>query len=169
MAMGSVLPGATASLFNTMDELQISNETSYPVLKQILSIPSEEEVASRTSIFSELAQALLGEQAVSCRIGEGPEAYISPSGENTLALVQIGLHGMGLWSVSDTMECLCIGTMSDDEFLDRLSKDPDASSLSPQIVRNAEESEDEVRLIISLRRVSIDIRYCQTPAVEKYV
>ena len=169
MAAANISLEAAASLSNITCKQQISNDPSNFTLKQILGIPSEEEIASRESLFTELASGLLGKQASRCQIGKGPDAYISPAGGGTLALVQTGLHGMGLWKFSDTMECLCVGTMSDDEFLNRVSKDPGAASLSPQVIRNSEESEDEVRLMILLRGVLINIRYCQTPAVEKYV
>lgn len=140
-----------------------------PSLRQILAVPSQEEFASRESLFASLVSSLLGEQAARCIIGNGPDAYASTDGECSLALVQIGLYGMGLWTAPDTMECLCIGTMSDDDFVNRARQDPGVVKLSPRVFRNNEESEDEVRLIISLGGVSINIQYCQTPAVEEYV
>lgn len=162
---GNTSQEATEPLSNPVDGSRIAD----PKLRQILMIPSQEEVASRESLFAELASSLLGEQAVHRRIGNRPDAYVSSDEENPLALVQIGLHGMGLWTAPDTMECLCIGTMSDDEFVDRVRRDPGAAKLLPRIFRNDEESEDEVRLIISMQGVSINIQYCRTPAVEKYV
>jgi hypothetical protein len=151
------------------DGRESSDYPSDPALRKILMLPSQKEIASRESLFADLARSLLGEQAVRCKLSKGPDAYLSTEEENTLVLVQMGLHGMGLWAVSDTMECLCLGPMSDDEFVNRVRRHPGAIKLSPRIFRNDEESEDEVRLIISIQGVSINIQYCQTPAVEKYV
>lgn len=140
-----------------------------PTLRQVLAFPSPEEFASRESLFTSLASSLLGEQAERCKIRKGPDAYVSTDEESTLALVQIGLYGMGFWTTSDTMECLCIGTMSDDDFVTRARQNPGVVKLSPRVFRNTEETEDEVRLIISKQGVSINIQYCQTSAVEEYV
>ncbi|KAK2762277.1 hypothetical protein FQN54_001287 [Arachnomyces sp. PD_36] len=160
---------ATASsLTNSGEGQQSPQYPSDPALWEALMIPSQKEISSKESLFSSLASSLLGEQAARCKIANGPDAFITCTEENTLALVQVGLYGMGLWSAGDTMECLCIGTMSDDDFVNRARRHPDVAKLSPRVFRNDEESEDEVRLIISMQGVSINIQYCKTPAVENW-
>lgn len=50
------------------------------------------------------------------QLRDGPKTYFSPSRERALVVVQVGAYGLDVWMSSPRIDCLCIGSISNDTF-----------------------------------------------------
>lgn len=82
-------------------------------LRQLGSIPSEEETKKRTSAF-ELLQGVILESTASPP--STPTAAEPGRSGPSLVLVPVGSYGLGVWNPSSDMDCLCIGPFSPSTF-----------------------------------------------------
>ncbi|KAM3518108.1 hypothetical protein NHJ13051_008427 [Beauveria bassiana] len=124
-------------------------------------LPTTSEQGTRKQAITLFEKVLLGiDQAKPEKQGRGHVGLI---------LVPVGSYGLGVWTSSDHVDCLCIGTMSSKTFfrmaLQRLRK---ASDGGMRILRKASTSTGTM-LKLQILGIKFNLHYCAaTSIVEKY-
>jgi len=125
-------------------------------------LPGHAEEALRQQALALLEGILLAKDAQESGEGSQPRT--------TLVLVPVGSFGLGVWTTSSDMDCLCIGSMSPKVFFavasQRLKK---AASQGVQVLRRVKANTGTM-LEVDVRGIKFDLQYCAAGALaQKYV
>ncbi|KAK8105847.1 hypothetical protein PG999_009206 [Apiospora kogelbergensis] len=125
-------------------------------LKEILDkrqvLPSEEDISKRKLALNHLRAILLD--------GDDVESATQSRAKLTLVLVPVGSYGLGVWTASSDIDCLCIGSISSKTFFalatQRLRR---ASSNDVRILRRVSANSGTM-LELDIKGVKMDLQYC---------
>lgn len=125
-------------------------------------MPTNADQASREAALAILQHVLLDAQG--SEINERSQPGLS------ITIVPVGSFGLGVWTASSDVDCLCIGNISPKTFFNlarqRLSK---ASSEGIRILRRVKASSGQM-LELDIRGLKFDLQYCPaTSIIERYV
>ncbi|OAQ94506.1 poly(A) polymerase pla1 [Purpureocillium lilacinum] len=120
-------------------------------------LPGHAEEALRQQALALLEGILLAKDAQESGEGSQPRT--------TLVLVPVGSFGLGVWTTSSDMDCLCIGSMSPKVFFavasQRLKK---AASQGVQVLRRVKANTGTM-LEVDVRGIKFDLQYCAAGAL----
>ncbi|KAI1143143.1 hypothetical protein F5Y05DRAFT_143909 [Hypoxylon sp. FL0543] len=115
--------------------------------------PSEADVALRETALSLLKEVLLE--------GEDSRARGLP----TFVIVPVGSYGLGVWTTTSDIDCLCIGPISSKTFfalaIQRLRK---AASRGVKILRRVDSHSSTV-LELEVGHIKVDLQYCSAISI----
>ncbi|KAI0859530.1 hypothetical protein F4860DRAFT_482283 [Xylaria cubensis] len=122
-------------------------------LDELLIFPSETDVVRRKAALELLKDVVLGNDIVTTR------------GKPTFVLVPVGSYGLGVWTASSDIDCLCIGPISAKTFF----------TLVTQRIRKAEDRGIKLRrrvnahsgtmLELEVLDVKMDLQYCPSTII----
>lgn len=142
-----------------------ANLTDNALLEQFLEsqgfLPAARERAARTEALKALEHALLDASSVSQ--GEGRSGPV-------LILVPVGSYGLGVWTSSSDIDCLCIGSINPKTFfalaVQRLSR---AATGGIRILRRVKANSGYM-LELDVHGIKMDLQYCAAASIaERYV
>jgi hypothetical protein len=127
--------------------------------------PTDEDCSKRKEVFTlvkSILQQSLPQQ--SCDRSDNKRSIIS------MAVVPVGSYGLGVWSTSSDIDCLCFGSISAKIFFtlagQRLRK---AAHLGVRILRKVKATSGTM-LELDVRGIKFDLQYCPaTRIAERYV
>lgn len=128
------------------------------LLKQVQAIPSEEDILEHSAAFKLLRETILEPSA--------PTAPTETGRTNTpLVLVPVGSYGLGVWTSSSDIDCLCMGPFSSSTFFSlaaqRLRK---AADKGVKLMRRVK-AHTGTMLELEINGVKIDLQYAPAGAV----
>lgn len=129
-------------------------------------LPSDDEIDTRKEILA-LIRGILQQSGLPEQDGDTKnkdQVNISP------VVVPVGSYGLGVWSTSSDIDCLCVGPISPRLFFkiaaQRLGK---ADHLGVKILRKVNAASGRM-LELDIRGVKVDIQYCAAVEIaERYV
>jgi hypothetical protein len=145
-----------------------SNLSDIAVLKSCLAelsmFPSDEEINKRKEAFA-LLKSIMQQSPVQ-QYGDTDNKRSITS----MVVVPVGSYGLGVWSTSSDIDCLCIGSISAKTFFalasQRLRK---ATDLGIRILRKVKATSGTM-LELDVRGIKFDLQYCPaTRVAERYV
>jgi 2'-5' RNA ligase len=146
-----------------------SNLSDIAVLKlcvaELTIFPTDEEVNKRKDVFALVKNIMQ----------KSPFQQILDKAENkrsilSMVVVPVGSYGLGVWSTSSDIDCLCIGSISEKTFFalagQRLRK---AADLGIRILRKVKAASGTM-LELDVRGIKFDLQYCPATIIaERYV
>lgn len=125
-------------------------------------LPSDEEIDKRKEILA-LIRGILQQQSGPTP-GDGDTVNIST------VVVPVGSYGLGVWSASSDIDCLCVGAISTRLFfklaVKRLGK---SAHLGIRILRKVTAASGTM-LELDIRGIKVDLQYCAASKIaERYV
>jgi endonuclease/exonuclease/phosphatase family metal-dependent hydrolase len=128
------------------------NEVLHHCLKSLGMIPTKDQVSQRERAFGVLEQLL------------------NTRSDIPLVLVTVGSYGLGVWTSSSDIDCMCLGPISSKTFFalarQRLRR---ASDLGVRVLRRVD-AKTGTMLELEIGGVRMDLQYCPaTKIVERYV
>lgn len=127
------------------------------LLKQLQAIPSEEDVHGHAAAFKLLREIIL-ESSV-------PVSTDNARSSTALVLVPVGSYGLGVWTASSDIDCLCIGPFSSSTFFSlaaqRLRK---AADKGVKVMRRVK-AHTGTMLELEINGIKIDLQYAPAGAV----
>ncbi|ROW09779.1 hypothetical protein VMCG_02299 [Cytospora schulzeri] len=135
-------------------------ESLLDTLRQLQSIPSEEETERRASAFKLLQSVIL----------ETPSSSFSTPADSgrsgsPLIVTSVGSYGLGVWNSSSDIDCLCIGPFSSSTFFSlaaqRLRK---ASAKGIRIIRRVR-AHTGTMLELDVQGIKVDLQYAPAHAI----
>ncbi|KAI1104104.1 hypothetical protein F4804DRAFT_206636 [Jackrogersella minutella] len=122
-------------------------------LSQQSEFPSDIDIATRESALNLLKEVILQDKDSRNR---GLPPYV---------IVPVGSYGLGVWSTTSDIDCLCIGPISPDLFfalaIQRLRK---ASSRGVKIFRRVDAQPGTI-LELGIGHIKVDLRYCSAASI----
>ncbi|KAI0008607.1 hypothetical protein F4779DRAFT_618486 [Xylariaceae sp. FL0662B] len=117
-------------------------------------IPSEEDITKRENAFSYLREIL-----------EGMYADQNGPGKSAFVVVPVGSYGLGVWTLSSDIDCLCIGPNSPETFF-RLATQHlrRAAGKGVDILRRVNSWSGTI-LKLEVANVKIDLQYCPATTI----
>jgi poly(A) polymerase Pap1 len=87
-----------------------------------------------------------------------------------MVVVPVGSYGLGVWSTSSDIDCLCVGSISAKTFFSLASqKLRKAADLGIRILRRVKANSGTM-LELDVRGIKLDLQYCPaTKIAERYV
>ncbi|CAM1511097.1 Fc.00g086100.m01.CDS01 [Cosmosporella sp. VM-42] len=150
------LPTTTVQLYNALPGLQKLDDLKDCLEKQGC-FPSESDRNNRTIALQILGHTLLD----SARPATDGEGRSGPP----LVLVPVGSYGLGVWTSSSDIDCLCIGSISSRTFftlaLQRLRK---AASDGISVLRRVRANSGYM-LELEVNGIKVDLQYCAATSV----
>lgn len=127
--------------------------------------PTDEEVDKRKEVFT-LVKSIL-QQSPSHRPGDTAEITRPIV---SMVVVPVGSYGLGVWSTSSDIDCLCVGSISAKTFFSLASqKLRKAADLGIRILRRVKANSGTM-LELDVRGIKLDLQYCPaTKIAERYV
>lgn len=129
-------------------------------------IPTESDIALYKIAFAKLCKILLGEEVLAIRNGEGPIAYSSTNRGVSLVMAPTGSYAMDVWDTTSEIDCLCIGSCSNNTFYSlarqRLRKEADPGLK----VLLADKDGSGSMLEVEIQGVKLNLQYCQSRFAE---
>lgn len=127
------------------------------LLKQLQAIPSEEDVHGHSAAFKLLRETILESPA--------PVSTDNARSSTALVLVPVGSYGLGVWTASSDIDCLCIGPFSSSTFFSlaaqRLRK---AADKGVKVMRRVK-AHTGTMLELEINGIKIDLQYAPAGAV----
>ncbi|KAK1766755.1 hypothetical protein QBC33DRAFT_492712 [Phialemonium atrogriseum] len=129
-------------------------------LEELGLFPSEEEVEKRQSVLDLLKRVLLETQGG----GSGDNPSYSKSRASVI-IVPVGSYGLGVWTTSSDIDCLCIGPFSAKTFFalasQRLRK---ASGGGVKVLRRVRANTGTM-LELEILGIKVDLQYCPATSI----
>ena len=128
--------------------------------------PTDKEISKRREVFTLLEAILQDRQLTSLDDSADTRSYVLGSkGNVSLVVAPVGSYGLGVWSASSDIDCLCIGSISAKTFFalasQRLRK---ASSHGVSILRKVKAASGTM-LELEVQGVRADLQYCPATRV----
>jgi 2'-5' RNA ligase/endonuclease/exonuclease/phosphatase family metal-dependent hydrolase len=134
-------------------------------LGKLSTIPSDDEINKRKEAFA-LVKNVLQQSPIQeiCETADNKKSIIS------MVVVPVGSYGLGVWSTSSDIDCLCIGSISAKTFfalaVQRFMK---VADLGVRILRQVKASSGTM-LELDIRGMKFDLQYCPaTRIAERFV
>lgn len=151
-----VAAGATAHItpvqLKEARHLSEQSDDLAELLKQVQAIPSEEDIHEHATAFKLLRETIL-------------ESIENGRSSTALVLVPVGSYGLGVWTASSDIDCLCIGPFSSSTFFSlasqRLRK---AADKGVKVMRRVK-AHTGIMLELEINGVKIDLQYAPAGAV----
>ncbi|KAI7788354.1 hypothetical protein LA080_010687 [Diaporthe eres] len=128
------------------------------LLKQVQAIPSEEDVHEHAAAFKLLRETILESSAPTPTTDTGRSS-------TPLVLMSVGSYGLGVWTASSDIDCLCVGPFSSSTFFSlaaqRLRK---AADKGVKVMRRVK-AHTGTMLELEINGVKIDLQYAPAGAV----
>jgi poly(A) polymerase Pap1/uncharacterized protein (UPF0248 family) len=132
-------------------------------VKMCLSVPTEEEIEKRKAVFNLLKKILVETPA-----GNADNQPVYHKSRASVVVVPVGSYGLGVWTSSSDIDCLCIGPFSTKTFFalasQRLRK---ASDEGVKILRRVKANTGTM-LELSIQGVKVDLQYCAATSVAEH-
>ena len=123
-------------------------------------VPNEEEAESRQSTFDLLKRILLEESA-----GENIDSTSYHRSRASLIVVPVGSYGLGVWTASSDIDCLCIGPFSTSTFFALAAKRlRGAAGEGVKILRRVRASSGTM-MELEVRGIKVDLQYCSATVI----
>ncbi|KAI3401341.1 hypothetical protein diail_11424 [Diaporthe ilicicola] len=133
-------------------------ESFTELLKKVQALPSAEETEKHATAFKLLRETILDASAP-------VESTDAGRSSTPLVVVPVGSYGLGVWTTSSDIDCLCIGPFSSSTFFSlatqRLRK---AAEKGVKVMRRVK-AHSGTMLELEVRGVKIDLQYAPAGAV----
>lgn len=142
----------------TIKHLSETEDDLAGLLKQVQAMPSEEEVQQHAAALRLLRETILETSAPTVSTETGRSS-------TPLVLVPVGSYGLGVWTSSSDIDCLCIGPFSSSTFFSlatqRLRK---AADKGVKVMRRVK-AHTGTMLELEINGVKIDLQYAPAGAI----
>lgn len=153
-----VAANITPVQLKTIKHLSETEDDLAGLLKQVQAIPSEEEVQQHAAALRLLRETILEASAPTVSTETGRSS-------TPLVLVPVGSYGLGIWTSSSDIDCLCIGPFSSSTFFSlatqRLRK---AADKGVKVMRRVK-AHTGTMLELEINGVKIDLQYAPAGAI----
>ena len=123
-------------------------------------MPTEEETEKRKSAVQLLREVLTGAAP-----GEEAESPAAKLLQTSFVLAPVGSYGLGVWTPSSDIDCLCVGRLTSATFFDlALHRLRRAAARDVKILRRVR-AQSGVMLELEVRGIKMDLQYCPAGAV----
>ncbi|KAH8758499.1 hypothetical protein F5883DRAFT_152852 [Diaporthe sp. PMI_573] len=148
----------TAIQLKTVKHLSETEDDVAGLLKQAQAIPSGEEAQQHAEAFKLLRETIIETSAPTVPVDTGRSSA-------PLVLVPVGSYGLGVWTASSDIDCLCIGPFSSSTFFSlttqRLRK---AADKGVRVMRRVK-AHTGTMLELDINGVKIDLQYAPAGAI----
>lgn len=159
-------PESQQSIHTSIPQIQLretqgtsANETSVlEALQEAGAIPSEDDIQSRADAFELVKNAILEPSSSSAATEAGRS-------KTPLVVVPVGSYGLGVWTSTSDVDCLCIGPFSSKVFFSlaaqRLRKHSDRGI---KIIRRIK-AHTGIMMELDVRGVKVDLQYASSQII----
>lgn len=135
-----------------------NGESFSELLKKVQALPSEEEIEKHAMAFKLLCETILDVSAPMASTEAG--RFSTP-----LVIIPVGSYGLGVWTPSSDIDCLCVGPFSSSTFFSlttqRLRK---ATHKGIKLMRRVK-AHTGIMLEMEVQGVKIDLQYAPAGAI----
>ncbi|KAK7748886.1 hypothetical protein SLS53_000910 [Cytospora paraplurivora] len=147
----------------TAQDSLVDSATLLDTLRQLGSIPSEEETEKRAQAFKILQSVIMRPPASST--SSPPTAAATGRSSTPLVITPVGSYGLGVWDSSSDIDCLCIGPFSSSTFFSiaaqRLRR---ALDKGIKVIRRVR-AHTGTMLELEVQGIKVDLHYAPSQAV----
>ncbi|KAL1868966.1 hypothetical protein VTK73DRAFT_3427 [Phialemonium thermophilum] len=140
----------------------LSNPESVKACLEGLSItPTETEFEKRRAVFNLLRSVLL-----EVPLGSQPAAY--HKSRASVVIVPVGSYGLGVWTTSSDIDCLCIGPFSSATFFALATRRLKKAAVEGIRLLRRVRAHTGTMLELEIRSIRVDLQYCPATSIAEH-